>query len=128
MRDKASAGLSSEDLLRIVGTAEQVVQMFESALEILETAQSTIPAPTLEEVAEIRQGKRPMTQEAYLIGNLQRVILGAENVVSDLRVIDLKTLRNVNKLNLSGVELNALEQAVTERLQKGERTREGEGE
>jgi len=128
VRDKASAGLSSEDLLRIVGTAEQVVQMFESALEILETAQSTIPAPTLEEVAEIRQGKRPMTQEAYLIGNLQRVILGAENVVSDLRVIDLKTLRSVNKLRLSGLELNALEQAVTERMQKGERPREGEGE
>ena len=51
----------------------------------------------------------------------KRVILGAENVVSDLRVIDLKTLRNVSKLSLSGVELNALEQAVTERMQKGER-------
>jgi hypothetical protein len=118
----------SQDFSEVVRAAREVVQMFEAALEILQAAQSTIPAPTLEEVAEIRQGKRPLTQEAYLIGNLQRVILGAENVVSDLRVIDLKTLRNVNKLNLSGVELNALEQAVTERLQKGDKTREGEGE
>ena len=128
VRDKASAGLSSEDLLRIVGTAEQVVQMFESALEILETAQSTIPAPTLEEVAEIRQGKRPLTQEAFLIGSFQRVILGAENVVSDLRAIDLETLRNVHEVHLGDVELNAIEEAVAERAEKGKRTREGEGE
>ena len=128
MRDKASAGLSSEDLLRIVGTAEQVVQIFESALEILETAQSTIPAPALEEVAEIRQGKRPLTQEAYLIGSFQRVILGAENVVSDLRAIDLETLRNVHEVHLGDVELNAIEEAVAERAEKGKRTREVEGE
>ena len=118
----------SQDFSEVVRATKEVVQMLEAALEILQTAQSIIPAPTLGEVADMRLGKRPLTPEAYLIGNLQRVILGAENVVSDLRVIDLKTLRNVNKLNLSGVELNALEQAVTERLQKGERTREGEGE
>jgi hypothetical protein len=126
VRDKASAGLSSEDLLRIVSTAEQVVQMYESALEILETAQSTIPAPTLEEVAEIRQGKWPLTQEAYLIGSFQRVILGAENVVSDLRAIDLETLRNLHEVRLGDVELNAIEEAVAERAEKGKKTREGE--
>jgi hypothetical protein len=119
---------SSEDLLRIVGAAEQVVQMFEAALEILQTAQSTIPAPTLEQVAEIRQGKRPLTQEAYLLGSFQRVILAAENVASDLQAIDLETLRNAHELSLSGVELNAIEQAVAERTQKGARTRGGEGE
>jgi len=119
---------SSKDLLRIVGTAEQAVQMFEAALEILQEAQLTIPAPTLEEVAEIRQGKRPLTQETYLLGNFQRAILAAENVASDLRAIDLETLRKVHKLHFSGLELNAVEQAVTERMQKGVRTREGEGE
>jgi hypothetical protein len=128
MSDKDSAGLSSEDLLRIVGTAEQVAQMLEAGLEILQTAQSTIPAPTLEEVAEIRLGKRPLTQEAFLIGSLQRVILAAENVASDLQAIDLETLRKVRELLLGDVELNAIEEAVAERAQKGERTRRGEGE
>lgn len=115
MSHKSSSGLSSEDLLRIVGTAEQVAQMLEAALEILQTAQSTIPAPTLEEVAEIRLGKRPLTQEAFLIGSLQRIMLGAENMVSDLRAIDLETLRNVHELLLGDVELNAIEEAVAER-------------
>jgi len=124
---KSSSGLSSEDLLRIVGTAEQVAQMLEAVLEILQTAQSTIPAPTLQAVAEIRQGKRPLTQEAYLLGSLQRVILAAENVASDLQAIDLETLRNVHELSLGEVELNAVEQAVAERAQKGKRPREGEG-
>ena len=68
-----------------------------------------------------------MTQEAYLIGSFQRIILGAENVVSDLRAIDLETLCNVHELNLSGVELNAVEQAVAERTQKGAKTRAGDG-
>ena len=128
MSHKSSSGLSSEDLLRIVGTAEQVAQMLEAALEILQTAQSTIPAPTLAQVAEIRQGKRPLTQEAFLLGSLQRVILATENVASDLQAIDLETLRNVHELNLGEVELNAIEQAVAEREQKGERRREGDGE
>lgn len=119
---------SSEDLLRVVGTAEQVAQMLEAALEILQAAQSAIPAPTLEEVAEIRLGKRPLTQEAFLIGSLQRIMLGAENMVSDLRAIDLETLRNVHELLLGDVELNAIEEAVAERAEKGERTRKGEGE
>lgn len=128
MSHKSSSSLSSEDLLRIVGTAEQVAQMLEAALEILQTAQSTIPAPTLAEVAQIRQGKRPLTQEAFLLGSLQRVILAAENVTSDLQAIDLETLRNVHELLLGDVELNAIEQAVAEREQKGERRREGDGE
>jgi len=119
---------SSKDLLRIVGTVEQAVQMFEAALEILQEAQLTIPAPTLEEVAEIRQGQRPLTQETYLLGNFQRAILAAENVASDLRAIDLETLRKVHKLSLSSVELNAVEQAVAERTQKGASTRAGDGE
>jgi hypothetical protein len=118
----------SQDYSEVVRAAGEVGQMLEAALEILEAAQSTIPAPTLEEVAEIRLGRRPLTQEAYLLGNLQRAILGAENVGSDLRAIDLETLRNVHELSLSAVELNAIEQAVAERAQGGARARTGEGE
>jgi hypothetical protein len=118
----------SQDFSEVVRAAGEVAQMLEAALEILQTAQSTIPAPTLEQVAEIRLGRRPLTQEAYLIGNLQRAILGAENVVSDLRAIDLETLRNVHELGLSGLELNAIGQAVAERAQGGARARAGDGE
>ena len=114
LRDK-----NSKDLRRIVGTAEQVMQMFETALEILQAAQSAIPAPTLEEVAKMRSGERPLTQEAYLLGIFQRVILTAENMASDLQAIDLETLRTVHDICLSEMELNAVEQAVIERTQKG---------
>ena len=41
----------SQDFSEVVRAAREVVQMFEAALEILQAAQSTIPAPTLEEVA-----------------------------------------------------------------------------
>lgn len=104
-----------DDLPELVHTAEQVVRLFETGLEILQAAQATVPAPTLEEVAEIRKGERPLTREAYLLGLFQRAILGAENLASDLRTVDLETLRNVHELELSGVDLNAIEQAVAER-------------
>lgn len=101
----------------VIQTAEEVVRLLEEALEKLQAAQTSIPAPTLREIAEIRQGKRPLTEEAYLLGIFQRAILAAENVASDLRAVDLETLRNVHQLDLSGVELNALEQAVAERTE-----------
>lgn len=108
-------GDAREDLPELVHIAEAVVRLFETGLEILQAAQATIPAPSLEEVAEIREGKRPLTQDAYLLGLFQRAILGAENLASDLRTIDLETLGNVHELQLSGVDFNALEQAVAER-------------
>ena len=111
MRDRARDGLEP-----LVHTAKQVVRMFDAAVEILQEAQMTIPAPSLEEVAEIRQGKRPLTKEAYLLGLFQRSIVAAENLASDLRATDQETLRNVQKMRLSMMELNALEEAVAERL------------
>jgi hypothetical protein len=108
----------SEDLPEIVHAAEEVARLFEAGLEILQAAQATIPAPSLEEVAKIREGKQPLTREAYLLGLFQRAILGAENLASDLRTLDLETLRNVHELELSGVELNAIEEAVAERRRK----------
>jgi hypothetical protein len=101
----------------LLGTAAQVAQtMFESALELLQEVQALVPAPTLEEIAEMRQGKRPLTREAFLLGLLQRIVVGAENLASDLRAIDEDTLRNVHELELSAIEFNAMEEAVTRRM------------
>ena len=109
---------AGEGLPEIVHTAEQLVQMFEAAVEILQAAQTTLPAPTLEEVAEIRQGTRSLTQEAYLLGLFQRAIVGAENLASDLRGLDLETLRHAHEIGLSMLEINAIEEAVAERRKK----------
>ena len=49
-------------------------------------------------------------------------------MASDLQAVDLETLRNVHELSLSDMELNAFEQAVTERAQKDATKREGERE
>ena len=111
-------GNTREELPEFVHAADAVVRLFEAGLEILQAAQATIPAPRLEEIAEIREGKRPLTRDAYLLGVFQRAILGAENLASDLRTIDLETLGNVHELQLSGVDLNAIEQAVAERRSK----------
>ena len=89
--------------------------MMDASLEILQAAQLGIEAPTLEEVAEIREGKRPLTPEAYTLGLLQRAILGVENMASDLRALDEKMLRKVHELHLSGAELNAIREAVAAR-------------
>lgn len=112
----------------VVQTAEEVIRLLEEALEKLQAAQRSIPAPTLQEIAEIRQGKRPLTERAYLLGVFQRAMLAAENAASDLRAVDLETLCNVHELKLSGVELNAIEQAVAERTGggPGDQGRDGE--
>ena len=107
---------SDEKLIpALVGVAAQVAQMFESALELLQEAQASVPAPGLEEVAEMRQGKRPLTREAYLLGLLQRALVGTENLASDLRALDEETLRNVHEIELSALEFNAMEEAVVRR-------------
>lgn len=112
-----------EELPEIVQTAGAVVRMLDAAVEILQAAQSTVPPPTLEEIAEIRQRRRPLTREAYLLGIFQRAIVAAENVASDLQAIDLETLSNVHELQLSMTELNAIEEAVVERLRVEEASR-----
>ncbi len=107
---------SDDKLMRaIVGVAAQVARMFESALELLQEAQASVPAPTLEEVAEMRQGKRPLTREAYLLGLFQRALVGAENLASDLGAVDEESLSRVHEIDLSSLELNAIEEAVVRR-------------
>lgn len=106
---------NADDFTEIASAAAQVVQMLEAGLEILQAAQTCIPAPALEEIAAIRTGKRPLTQAAFLLGLLQRAIVNAENLVSDLRSVDMETLSNLQDLRLSMLELNAIEEAVAER-------------
>lgn len=106
--------MNAENLDKVVYTAEVVARSLDTILELLQKIQAIVPVPTLEDVAEIRQGERPLTQEAYLHGVLHRSTLAAENLISDLRATDLETLSSVHELSLSGIELNAIEQAVAE--------------
>jgi len=98
-------------MLRVV---QRLVETFDMSMEVLEWLESQVPAPTLEEVGEMRQGKRPLSREAYLIGLLQRCAIGAENLASDLR-IDEETLRRVNELDVSVLELDSMVNAVARR-------------
>jgi hypothetical protein len=103
------------DLEKVVHSAQVVVRSLDAILEILQKLQRNLPVPTQEEAAEIRQRKRPLTEEAFLHGLLHRSLLALENLASDLREVDLEMLCNVHKLELSGVELKVIEQAVLER-------------
>lgn len=62
------------------------MKALEQAGEVFQQLQELIPPPTLEEVAEMRAGARPVTRRAYLIGRLQAFMCDLENVASDLRV------------------------------------------
>jgi hypothetical protein len=106
------------DLKKAVVLTRGLAQLFDIAVETLQTAQRSIPAPTLEEVAVMRRGEKPLTPAAYLLGRFHSSLLAAENLASDFREIDLETLGNVHELELSEVELNAIEQAVKERRRK----------
>lgn len=92
-----------------------VAQMFETGLELIQEAEALLPAPTLEEIAEMRQKKRPVTREAYLLGLLQRIAVGAENLASDLRIVDEDALSHVHEFDLTALEFNAMEEAVSRR-------------
>lgn len=62
------------------------MKALEQAGEVFQQLQEIIPPPTLEEVAEMRAGLRPVTRHAYLIGQLQSFMCDLENVASDLKV------------------------------------------
>jgi hypothetical protein len=106
------------DPKKVVTLARGLVSLFETAVEPLQKALEVIPAPTLEEVAEMRRRVRPLTPAVYLLGFFHRSLLAAENLASDFRELDLKTLGKVHKMELSEVEFNEIEQAVAERRKK----------
>jgi len=102
------------NLQKVVESAQVAVGSLDAVMEILHKLQRDLPVPTLEEAAEMRQGKRPLTLEAFLHGLLHRCLLALDNLGSDLREVDLEMLRNVDRLELSGMDLKAIEQAVLE--------------
>ena len=102
------------DLEKVVETTQMAARSLDTLVELLEKLQRKLPVPTLEETAEMRQRKRPVTQEAFLHGLLHRSLLALENQASDLKAVDLEMLRNVDRLEMSAIELKAIEQAVFE--------------
>jgi hypothetical protein len=107
--------MDTNPIENLVEVAAQVAQMLEAALEILQEAQASLPAPTLRQIAEMRRRRRPLTREAWLLGLTQRVLVGAENLASDLRAVDSQILKDVQTFNLSGLEFNAMEEVVLNR-------------
>ena len=90
------------------------MKALEQAGEVLQQLQELIPRPTLEEVAEMRAGTRPVTRFAYLIGQLQGYMCDVENVASDLKV-DLEYQFDPDGAEKLANFFNGLETAV-ERL------------
>lgn len=99
----------------LVNLAAIAAQMFETATDLLQEAEVLLPVPALEEIAEMRQKKRPLTREAYLLGLLQRVAVGAENLASDLRTVDEDILSRVHEFDVTPLEFNAMEEAIVRR-------------
>lgn len=100
----------------LVKVAAIATQMLESTTEILQEAEALLPVPSLEEIAAMRRREMPLTRDAFLLGLLQRVVVGAENLASDLRNVDEETLRNVHELDVTALEFNAMEEAVARRM------------
>lgn len=90
------------------------MKLLEEAGEVLQHLQELIPWPSLEEVAEMRAGTRPVTRYAFLIGQLQGYMCDVENVASDLKV-DLEYQFDPEGAEKLESFYNALETAV-ERL------------
>ncbi len=107
--------MDTNPIENLVEVAAQVAQMFEAALELLQEAQSSLPVPTLEQIAEMRRQRQPLTREAWLLGLTQRVLVGAENLASDLQAIDNQIPQDVPTFGLSGLEFNAMEEVVLNR-------------
>ena len=93
-------------------------QILDQAGHALQQAQDELPTPDAEEVALLWEGGS-LSIDAYLIGLLQRVVMSVENAASDLRTgLDEETLANLDQMRPSAMEINAIEAALGERLQK----------
>lgn len=89
------------------------MQILEATVAVLEEGQALVPPPAAKEVDEMLEGKRPLTREAFLLGAYQRMIVGAEDLISDLRTVTHKTtLQRVHTLELSGIDFNAIQEAI----------------
>jgi hypothetical protein len=76
----------------------------------LEQAQAAIPAPSLEELAEMEKGERPVSAEAHLLGVLQAATCELENAEDDLRyAVSTKALSRLETAWQRGDLPNALD-------------------
>jgi hypothetical protein len=90
----------------------------ERIAQILQEAQDELPAPNPEDVALLREGGS-LSVAAYLSGLLQRVIMSVENAASDLRTgLDVETLAVLDQMRPSAAEINSIESALLDRLQR----------
>lgn len=93
-------------------------QVLERVTQILQEAQDALPPPDPNKIALLREGGC-LSIAAYLIGLLQRVIVSVENAASDLRTgLDMETLAVLDQMRPSTVEINAIESALLDRLQR----------
>jgi hypothetical protein len=105
--------LGKEELSSLLEVLRKQVRVLEEVVEVYQEALALVPLPTLEEVAEMRQGERALTLEAYLAGVLQRGSVDAANLAYDMRdSIQKSVLRKVEKLRLGEAELNEIAAAV----------------
>ena len=101
--------------------AQQILeqaQILERVTQVLQEAQDALPPPDPEEIAWLREGGN-LSPAAYLMGLLQRVITSVENAASDLRTgLDVETLAVLDQIRPSLVEINAIESALLDRMQR----------
>lgn len=107
------ATFEADVLPKLLKMLRKQMQVLEATVDVLQEGQDLVPLPAAEEVVEMRKGKRRLTREAFLLGACQRLIVGAENLISDLRTVTHKTtLQKVHTLELSGIDFNAIQEAI----------------
>jgi len=102
----------SETLPSILETLAKQVEALDEEVEVLQSAQTRVPLPSLTQVARMRRGTLPVTRHAYLLGRLQRAIVMLENVASDLRTDLEHGYEDPESVDLVEADFNAIEAAV----------------
>jgi hypothetical protein len=112
---KVTKAFEADVLPELLKALRKQTQVLEATLDVLQEGQALVPPPTMKEFGEMREGKRPLSREAFLLGAYQRLIIGAENLISDLRTVTHRTtLKRVHTLELSGNDFNAIQEAIQE--------------
>src|SRR5687768_6036074 len=86
-----------------------------SVIEAIQYAQRILPTVTMEEFEGMRRGARPLSRSAYLLGLLQRALIGIEEAFSNIesevedgpRPLDVKNFREI-QLNEIAAAIKAL--------------------
>lgn len=106
----------TDTLPSILETLAKRVEALDREVEVLQSAQSRIPLPSLTQVTYMRRGTLPVSRYAYLLGRLQRAIVTLENVASDLRTDLEHGYDDPGSVDLLEADFNAIEAAVTRLL------------